>query len=281
MLTKEQILNFPIQHISFSAIRSFLTDRNIFKKRYILLQYDNKTFPAIEEGRAAHYFFQKYYESKKNNIPFLFEKELAMAEKIIDESTEKGFVDYGKTGSQQKSKDILSFVASEYIKEMDNNYKKIVDVEKKITTKFFDLNENEMPIMLKGFIDLIVEEENGDITIVDHKVVTTPYAQEDIVPEFELQAGLYYFLVLNEYGKAPTQMIFDQIKKNKNREGGSQIYPYIIKYNEKILLTFLSVYSLIIQEIALLSDAKIFLPNPFDIMSGAESWKYFCEEISI
>lgn len=51
-----------------------------------------------------------------------------------------------------------------------------------------------MPVPLKVKIDMIAEDEEGNIVIVDHKTTSSGYEKEatDIAPDFDLQAGAYF-----------------------------------------------------------------------------------------
>ena len=60
MLTPQQIEHFPVAHLSPSAIRQYLGDRQGFFKRYIRLVFDEKRSPAAVEGTCAHAIVADY-----------------------------------------------------------------------------------------------------------------------------------------------------------------------------------------------------------------------------
>lgn len=72
-----------------------------------------------------------------------------------------------------------------------------------------------MPIPLKGFLDLIVKEEE-DFIIEDHKLVGKITPQEKPCPAYEIQACEYWFLTRKVLGINPKRMVFRQTKKSKN-----------------------------------------------------------------
>jgi len=60
--------------------------------------------------------------------------------------------------------------------------------------EFTDFSAEDMPVPLKVKIDMIAEDEEGNIVIVDHKTTSAGYEKEatDTAPDFDLQAGAYF-----------------------------------------------------------------------------------------
>lgn len=83
--------------------------------------------------------------------------------------------------------------------------------------EFTDFDGTEMPLPLKVKIDMIAEDENGDVIIIDHKTTSAGYEKQPdaIAPDFDLQAGAYFIGCMSITGKQPKKMIFDQIFKGK------------------------------------------------------------------
>lgn len=52
----------PVRHLSYSAIRSFLSSENMFFKRYVRLEFDQKEKPAMLIGKAAHETIEHIYQ---------------------------------------------------------------------------------------------------------------------------------------------------------------------------------------------------------------------------
>lgn len=283
LLTKSQIADFPVRHLSISAIRTYLTDRQAFFKRYVRLEFDKKESPALVEGKGVHAVLEAYWKSCKEGTDFDWQAAIDDQERIIAAQDREGRIDWGKSGDLEKSQKNLR-QAVEFYQEAPPAYKEIIAIEDELITGFEDLDGNAMPIPLKGFCDLIIKD-GEDYVIVDHKTVALVKQQDEQAPVFELQAAAYWFLARKEYGINPKRMIFDQIKKTKNRDGSPQITPYVVEYTPDILLRFLELYSRVVKELAGMplfdheTGVMQFLPNPFAMFDWEESWQDFCEEV--
>lgn len=53
--------SLPIQHISHSAIRQYLTSENLFYKRYVRSEFDEKGKPSMMIGKAVHYAIEQFH----------------------------------------------------------------------------------------------------------------------------------------------------------------------------------------------------------------------------
>jgi hypothetical protein len=283
LITKSQLANFPVPYLSMSAIRNYLTDRQSFFRRYVRLEFDEKESPALLEGKTLHAIIEGYWKAKQEGKEFNWSEAVDVALQEFSQRDIAGVVDWGKTGSFEKSaKSVIQ--AAEFYQAALPDYKEIVAVEKKFVSDFEDLDGKTMPIALKGFCDLIVKD-GEDYIIVDHKTVTMVKEQNELAPAFEMQAAVYWFLIRKEFGVNPKRMIFDQIKKTKCRDGSPQVVPYVIEYTPTILQRFLEIYGRVVRELAgqPLIDEETgivqFLPNPFAAFGWEESWQDFCEEV--
>lgn len=283
LLTKAQLTNFPVPYLSMSAIRTYLTDRQSFFRRYVRLEFDEKESPSLLEGKTLHAVIEAFWKSKQESKDFDWDETTELALQSFNQRDIAGTIDWGKTGSFDKSAQSV-MQAVQFYRDGLPDYKEIVAVEKKFVSDFENLEGKTMPIALKGFCDLIVKDRE-DYIIVDHKMVTTVKEQKDLAPAFEMQAAVYWFLIRKEFGVNPKKMIFDQIKKTKCRNGDPQIVPYVVEYTPKVLLRFLEIYSRVVRELAgqPLIDEETgivqFLPNPFAAFGWEESWQDFCEEV--
>lgn len=284
ILTAEQIANFPVRHLSVSAIRQYMSDPQMFLKRYIRLEFDAKKSPALIEGDLLHRLLEAHWESLKNDGTYSVDQVLAQGREEIKMDDEKGLIDWGKTGNLEKSIKTVIDAFEFYVTEKKDKYKKILGVEEAFFSLFSSLDGEDEPIPLKGFIDLIVEDDAGDLVLIDHKLVTTPVLQDEVSPAYELQAGAYFFLLRYGWGRDPKKIIFDQVKKTKNRDGTPQLTPYVIEYTPELLERFIVIYERIVRQLAgypLISEDGImeFIPNPFGMFGGEESWADFCFEV--
>lgn len=288
--TPQQIEQFPVVHLSFSAIRCYMSDRQLFFKRYIRKEFEDFSSPSMLEGKAYHralealWSIQGGYASTDeqwnhaNNI----------AHQTIVELSESSGVDFGKTGSVEKSLKIVS-QALEFYRADCPTYNPIA-IEKKVTAECWDLDGELLPIPLKVVYDLVSVNEAKEVEIIDHKLVSVYHSVEEGSAAFELQAGASFFTAWHHFGAQPKRMIFDQVKKSKNSDGSPQRKPYIIEFFDTAgrphpcLARFIEVYRRVVMELAGLplideNGAMRFIPNPFDMLGGEESWKDFCNEL--
>lgn len=290
--TPEQIKDFPVAHLSFSAIRCYMTDRQLFYKKHIRLEFSDASTPSMVEGKAYHKALETLWgKIKYSNQLELSEQDwnevVAVGLNHVLTEGESGKVNFGKTGSVSKSAKVVEQALKFYRDELP--FYAPGGIECKIKTECFDFNGEILPIELKIVYDL-TSEMGDDIKIIDHKLVTTYTEQDDINAAYELQAAASFFTYWAKFGKQPTSMIFDQLKKSKNADKSPQLKKYEIKFKlqdgsyHPCLYRFLEIYKRVVSELAGLplrdEDGNMkFIPNPFDMLNGEESWEDFCEEV--
>ena len=108
--TPEQIEKFPVNHLSFSAIRSYMTDRQMFYKRYLRMEFDDVAGPSLFQGKAFHLglelIFNQLKASEGQNLINIDEVIQVASEYFIREA-ECLKIDFGKTGSVDKSLKVI------------------------------------------------------------------------------------------------------------------------------------------------------------------------------
>lgn len=299
-LTPEQLSNFPVEHLSPSAIRSALSNPQEFFMRYVRYIFDAKKSPAMVEGDCVHQVIEGFWNTREKQPPThkLLHNWEASAIDIIEDVLvpAEDEIDFGKTGSMDKSKDTILQAIAFYKNELPEYWRhEIIAVEQKMLSDFEDLEGNPMPVPIKGYIDLAVRFDKDDdaLDIIDHKVVGShteidkkgnPVKQDDVA-KYELQAAPYFFLFRKHFGRNPRRMVFDELKKTKNKDGGAQLQHVVIEFTPKLLNRWLEVYRRVCKMLAgiPLIDRETgviqFLPNPFAQFGGGESWADFCEEV--
>lgn len=295
LLTPEQIENFPVAHLSPSAIREFVGNPQAFFMRYVRYIFDIKKGAAMVEGDCGHRVLAKFYEGRlkdpKSKKKFDWN---GTAQEMIDTVLipEQDSINFGKRGNLEDSCDNILKMVGFYSAELPDYYKaEIIAVEQKMVSDFEDLNGEPMPIPLKGYIDLAYLDTEADI--VDHKFVTYFTAidaagrptEDGDAAKYEMQAAPYFFLFRKQFGRNPRRMIFDEIKKTKNKDGSPQRQSVIIEYTPKMLNRWLEFYRRVVRSLAgmpLIDPATgvmQFLPNPFAQYGGGDAWLDFCEEV--
>lgn len=288
LLSQEQIENFCVAHFSPSSIRKFLENPQGFFKNYVRYEYDEKQSPALVEGDAMHRILETYYtlkqQGKAKEFDLKSQTDLIIEELFNAETISK--IDWGKTGSVDKSMGTIRGALEMYFDELPViSDEDIVSVEERYLTDFEDLDGDSMPIPIKGFTDLVISQ-GDDYVIWDHKFVSSFSRPDEIgdIAKYEMQAVPYFFMVRKRYGKNPTRMIFDEIKKSKNRDGSPQRQQIVIEFTPTIINRWLEVYRRVCRTLAGIplidpeTGVMQFLPNPF-AQFGEDAWRDFCTEV--
>ncbi len=289
MPTVRQVANFPVAHLSASAIRQYLADRQSFFKRYIRLEFDQKRSPSALEGSCAHAIAADYWRAfMEGKTARNFDWDAAVAENIdvlfSDNNPEFPLIDWGKTGNEEKSKEKIEKIIGFYRAELPH-YTPIA-VEQTFVSDFEDLRNEVQPVPIKCITDLVVSRgSTNGIGIVDHKFTSKVRQQGEAAPSYEIQACANFLAIRKHYGVNPHSMVFDQVKPSKNRDGSPQRVPYTIVFTPKILNRFITLYTRIVAELSgtplidVHTGVMAFLPNPDAAFGGEESWRDFCEEV--
>lgn len=230
----------------------FLRNRFAFKKQYILKLYNFKNSPAAIVGKAGHKSLEHFYKG----MDAASAAEVGMA---YIESVKDADVEWGKTGSREKVIKDFSKCFNGYIEEAPE-YHKILAVEKEITS-FIEHEGQKLGIPAKSVSDLIVEDEEGNIDIIDHKFLSVYTDGDEEAGAMIFQAMFNYHNVKYEYGKSPRRMIFNEYKISTNSNGEAQLQPYIIEFDKhpEYFEIFFNLYNETTREIS--RPDCLYLPN--------------------
>lgn len=257
----------PIEHLSYSATRTFLTNPWLFRKRYILGLYDFKTSPSMAEGKSCH----KYIELRLKGKPVDYA--LAQAHKLFDTNSDDQ-IEWGSTQNREKSHKAISQACGFLEAEMPD-IGEVLKVEYSATV-LPEVDGKKFPLPLKAITDVVTKTPEG-IVLHDWKFITkfTDPNTED--PEKIMQAMFNYFCVLMTIGE-PAKMIFWEIKKSKNKDEEPQVRPYVIDFSHtQYFRAFGRIYSGIVRQLA--DENTIFLPNLSDRLTSEEAWEDFMSEV--
>lgn len=251
------------------------------------MEFEISKWPSLVEWSLFHSVLELYWQEHKEGRQEAFSVDQAFESRLQQFEIDKQFdnVNWGVTGSKEKSIETVKKALGFYFEELPNyTTEQIVAIEARFLSDFEDLDNQPMPIPLKGFLDLIVKEWE-DIVVEDHKLVSTVTKQEEMSPTYEIQACEYWFLIRKHFGVNPKRMIFRQVKKSKNKDGWPQVVPYVVEYTAEMLERFLEIYRRIVKELSghpLVNEEEgtiKFLPNPYAAFGAEESWLDFCEEV--
>ncbi len=252
-----------IDHLSYSAIITFLRNQVEFQKRYIARVYDNAKSPSMVVGTAFHKAMEVYYQDGT-----IEEAVAAGLEEIRITSDYE--IDYGKTGSREKMIQEYTFLVNTYFEEaIPYN---VVETEKRM----------EHPVHgvpMVGVSDLIVRTESGKLSVKDFKTAisysspTNDPNDPEYVENYKylLQGYIYLVLAEAEYGEEVESVEFLEVKKSKNRDGTPQTKGF--EYPRQSLLEFAPVAQKIVTNVFsyVNDDNAKFFPNPSDYINGLES----------
>ncbi len=117
---------------------------------------------------------------------------------------------------------------------------------------------------LRGFIDLILEDKNGNIIVLDHKSKSKFKSKEE-QKHYSFQPVLYSIYVHEKYGKWPDRVVFNMFRQQK----------YVkIKFTQELLQEALNWVESTISKIYSCED---FLPK--FTKKEKEEMLYFCRNI--
>ena len=268
----EQKQEYPISHWSYSALMAFTSNRWKFKKTYILKDYSGmKSGVANVAGKAGHKALEVYYNGGTRQ-----EAVDAGLNYIAMEKDSK--IDYGKTGSREDIIKKFTQGLNHYFAEEPKFYK-ILGTELDLTD-FIEVDGVELSLPIKSKSDLVVEDENGEIDIYDHKFCSSFTEDEEEVGSYFVQAIPNYYNVMKKFGKAPRKMVFNEIKISANKDGSAQVRPYVVVYkdNPEYFKVFFSLYEDCTAEISR-PDLR-YIPNFNDMYDGNETFKEYKKQIA-
>lgn len=258
----------PIEHLSYSALKLFVSNPWQFKKNYILGLWDYKSSPSAIVGKATHKALEVYYTG--GDIKMALGKGLEYIEGVKDKD-----VEWGKTGTREKIIKRFHDAINAYINEAPD-VGKVIATEKKITCDFKH-DGVIFPLPIKAVTDLVTQKDG--LRLWDYKVVMYHTDKEQEQPDYIMQAIFNYFTIKHSLKETPKSMTFVEIKPSKSRDGSPQLQYYEIVYDKhpEYFTYFTQLYSNAIIELS--NPNKKFLPNFGHIFSGKESWADFTAEI--
>ena len=252
-----------VDHLSYSALVTFLRNQVEFQKRYIAKVYDNPSSPSMVVGKAFHKALEIYYKGGT------FDEAAAAGLDEIN-STSDYEIDYGKTGSREKMIKEFNDSLNIYFEEAPKF--EVIDAEKRLEAEI-----SRVPMV--GIIDLIIKGSGDKLKLKDYKTVSfySSATNDPLDPEYQenykylLQGSIYLVLAEKVLKKEIESVGFIEIKKTKNRDGSPQIREF--EYSRSDLLEFLPTTEKLITNVFdyVNNDNAKFFPNPSDILNGQES----------
>lgn len=245
-----------VDHLSYSAIVTFLNNQVEFQKRYIAKIYDNPKTPSLVVGTSFHKAMETFYDKDGGNIQAAIEAGLEEMSYVSDSE-----IDFGKTGSREKMIQDYTRLVNKYFEEAPH-YDEVVDVEKRLEASIAN-------VPMVGVIDMVVRD-NG-LRLIDYKTVTAYSPDDEESYKYLMQAYIYLVLAEAEYNQEVTEVVFKEIKKTINRDGSPQCRD--VAFDRQSVLAFAPIAKKIITNVFeyVNDDRSKFFPNMNDRMNGANS----------
>ncbi len=252
--------------LSYSALICFLNNQIQFKKRYIAKVYDDQLSPSYVVGSAIHRMIE---QKLRGESP---EDAITAGLEAIENAADYE-IDYGKTGSREKILAAYQSLTDSVLKELPD-YQNIIDIEAKLDAEV-SISGKKVP--MTGRVDLVRDLGDGTIEILDWKSVAAYSAEDEENYKYVMQAWFYVLLSELKYGKPVARVVFQEIKKTKNKDSSPQVRSYILarnqiqEANDTIGRIVKDAYEYISNP-----DAKYF-PNPSDMMNGRQSVEIYAQ----
>jgi hypothetical protein len=256
---------YPIKHWSYSSLVTYLRNPLAWHKRYVEGVYDIPSTPASVVGVAAHVALQHFYSGSS--------VEEAIAAGLVHLKNVANFeINFGKATTASAKKKKRQAMETDYHQAISFYLArpprhKVLGVEVKALARIPGI-----AIPIKAVSDLVVVSsvDKKAVDIVDHKFVNVYGPSETNNPLFMIQALFNYYTVLHEFKRPVKRFIVYECKKNKNKNGKSQLRRHVIDF-KKHEEEFTLFHRLLVDATKDIATRKIFLPNPTDMFEGRNS----------
>lgn len=278
-------VQMPVSRMSYSTLTQLCRNPIIFKLHSILGVYSGKRGVSAMIGSAAHKALEFYYGGNKD-YPVPADKDEARAEgiemglKYLEEYDDRD-IRYGKTGTREKMIQGYTQAMQIYFAE-EPEYHEVLICEEKLDAEMKTKKGEALPLPGTAVPDLVVKESDGEIDIIDTKFVVsfTPYEDDDGEPYEDpvkiIQAKMLDHCLLANRGIQARRVIFREVKRTVNKDGGNQIRDYIIPLDhEPYDIAFYNFYCDCVKFIS--NPNQIYLPNFADQMDGREAWTLYTQ----
>jgi len=300
MKVEELMSQCPVDHLSFSAVRSYIEDARNFRKKYIDYIYDDLTPQALAEGSAYHASLEEYWlavqmgkeddlqrgafeagadtlDARSHQTDWARKR---VAKKDIGRYAELGCeIEEQEVGNKKVYYTTVNAgIAAQDLKEyltcyFDNlpEYEPLfVEGSWKTQTKKFGSDEYHL-LPVKGKIDMIALDKKKKTVLVDHKLMGShPSKDSDgnyiVEPAARLQACCYETMVetgILEGVEKIDYFAFDVMVKGKT----PVFHRVTFELTDADRLAWSMLLDSVIKQLcinSLLSDSGgMFIPNPF------------------
>lgn len=267
-LDRERFGTFPLEHYSYSSFVKFGANPIMFKINNINGDILDTTSSASSVlGKACHKALQAYlggdpdYPTPADDGEAIVHGHNVGHEYLKNYSD--GFIEYTATiPNRQVLNEKYAFSYFGYIKEFNakKEIKEVVSVEQEMKYKI-DIEGREMPIPLKGYIDVLYLDHKDRLKIRDHKFSATHSNPDKVDGQKLVQAAFNFFLAYAYTGQIPYSITFAEFKTSENKvkdKPQTQNYEIVFAENPLIFDLFYRLYEDITNGIL---GKMVFVPN--------------------
>lgn len=260
--------DFMVNHISYSQLRTFISNTWEWQNQRVLWIYDNTTSVAQAVGSIIHKFVETYLKTGSidqaiekcwkclydgsDGFTYIVEPDIIDTKTATLQEIKTAFktrvVDFKKTWSNQDIIDKVKSWIEAYLSE-EVDYGQLLALEKEMTYDVSDVIgwtlQVKSPLPFKVISDQICRSTKETTILVSWELQTiaswsifiedtkfkdkqSDMNSED--PTYIFQAMFNYYTVKCEYGEAPKFMRYREIKTGKNKDGSSQHQTIVIPF---------------------------------------------------
>ena len=275
---EEHFSNYLVDSWSYSSVSSFAQNEKAFEMQYVYQERDRRSVTSIV-GNAYHAGLMYYFAALEagKTAPSLVDVSNAAYEYLDGVAANEWRL--GKTtptvdtAIQQATERVTKLINAFYgeLSVYTENLKRVISAEARLE-EWVTVSGVDIPLPLHAVIDLVIETNDGDIVIIDHKSKSTQYTdEEEVTLTYGMQA-IAYVLAWEEAhpGQKVAEVWFIENKESKNRDGAPQLRKHVFAMDaEQRPFYELQLYSPLRRMLQAVSDPDYdYVINPADNLNS-------------
>ena len=187
---------------SFSKLKNFINCKYAFYRNYFENDRDTVENGTSEFGSFCHKILEMYERGELEDYEMLnyylqhYDEEVKSS--FVIQLTEKFSKDFSSMYFEDGKSYFQNFTGFDNIKILESEY----EFAENINNKY----------LLVGKIDLVAEDEEGNLIVIDHKS-KSKFKNKAELAEYAKQLYIYALAVKNKYGKFPQKLMFNMFRK--------------------------------------------------------------------
>ena len=280
----ELLSQFLINSWSYSKVTTFSRNEKAFEMNYVF-GINSKRSATTVAGEAYHAALDYYFQQKKEgNQLQLVDLEIAAFDYINTVPGNRWKIQ--KTTPTvneciQKAVTSVTSLLKNFYEEKgvyEDDIKRVLEVEVQ-ANEFLTVNGVDIPLPCHARIDLVVESNDDQVIIIDHKSKSSFTSEEEIALSIGVQAMTYVLCYESKFNKHVEQVWFVENKVSKNRDGSPQLSAFKITMDENSRRLYESLlYEPLKRMVSAVNDPDyVYLINNADnYVDKAELYDFWC-----